>query len=165
VRDLLVAGSSPLIATILQNIRNKQTILKLYDNLLPALAKHINQELSPVIPLFNDYNLERVVDTWTKDPQVYYPEALSIENGNIEYLGLQLRLEGFLQPGIPPFDLYKEVLLKLDRAQYGLGEGRNSIWVEKTYEETWTEAELKQVAERWCAGLIEDLTQRLQRLA
>ena len=92
----------------MQNARSKDTILKLYNNLLPALARHIHQEISPITALFHDFNLERVVDTWTKDPEVYYQEAISIENGNIEYLGLQLQLEGFLKPGVPSFDLYKE---------------------------------------------------------
>jgi hypothetical protein len=149
----------------LQNSRSKETILKLYNNLLPTLARHIHQEISPITALFNDFNLELVVDTWTKDPDVYYHEAISIENGNIEYLGLQLRLEGFLKPGVPPFDLYKELLLKLEPARYGLGPGKNVIWVEKAYDQTWTEIEIKEVADRWCSELIDDLTQRLERLA
>ena len=158
-------GRSPLPQEILQNTRSQETILKLYNNLLPALARHIHQEISPITALFHDFNLERVVDTWTKDPEVYYQEAISIENGNIEYLGLQLQLEGFLKPGVPPFDLYKELLLKLEPARYGLGPGKNEVWVEKTYDQTWTEKELVEVAERWGAGLIDDLTQRLERLA
>jgi hypothetical protein len=149
----------------LLNTRNKETILKLYNKLLPTLAERIHQEIAPITQMFNDFNLERVVDTWTKDPEVYYHEPISIENGNIEYLGLQLRLEGFLRPGIPPFDLYKELLVKLEPARYGLGAGKNDIWVEKAYDQTWTEKELKELADRWCAELIEDLTQRLERLA
>jgi hypothetical protein len=148
----------------LQNTRSKDTILKLYNKLLPDLARRIHQEITPLTELFNDFNLERVVDTWTKDPDVYYHEPISIENGNIEYLGLQLRLEGFLKPGVPPFDLYKELLLKLAPARYGLGTSKNDIWVEKTYEEPWSEGELREVTDRWCAELIEDLTQRLERL-
>lgn len=150
---------------MLSNTRNKENILRLYDNLLPALAKRIHQEISPLIALFHDFNLERVIDTWTRDPEVYYHEAISVENGNIEYLALQLRLEGFLKPGVAPFDLYKVLLLKLQPASYGLGTGKNEIWVEKDYDQAWTEAELAEVTERWCAELIEDLTQRLERLA
>jgi hypothetical protein len=148
----------------LQNTRNKETILKLYHKLLPDLARRIHGEIAPITQLFNDFNLELVVDTWTKDPDVYYHDPISVENGNVEYLGLQLRLEGFLKPGVAPFDLYKELLLKLQPTRYGLGAGRNDIWLEKTYDQSWTEKELKEVAERWCAELIEDLTQRLERL-
>jgi hypothetical protein len=156
---------SPLPLKILSNIRSKESILKLYHNLLPDLARRIHQEISPVINLFHDFKLERVVDTWTKDPDVYYHEAISIENGNIEYLGLQLQLEGFSKPGVVPFDLYKELLLKLEARRYGLGTGKNNIWLEKPYDQSWTEAELKLVTDRWCGELIEELTQRLERLA
>ena len=76
-----------------------------------------------------------------------------------------MQLEGFLKPGVPSFDLYKELLLKLEPARYGLGPGKKEVWVEKTYDQTWTEKELVEVAERWAAGLIDDLTQRLERLA
>jgi hypothetical protein len=155
----------PIPVEALPNIRNKETILNLYNNLLPALAGRIHQEIMPVTGLFHDFKLERVVDTWTRDPEVYYPEPISIENGNIEYLGLQLQLEGFLKPGVLPFDLYKELLLRLEPSRYGLGASKNDIWVEKTYEERWTEAELQAVTDRWCGELIEDLTQRLERLA
>lgn len=149
----------------MSSIRNKETILRLYNNLLPALARHIHQQITPLLELFNDFKLERVVDTWTRDPQVYYPEPLSIEQGNIEYLGLQLQLEGFMKPGVVPFDLYKELLLKLGTRRYGLGGGRHDMWLEKDYDETWSEAQLQAVAERWCGELIEDLTRRLGRLA
>jgi hypothetical protein len=162
---LRTTGFNPISQEALSDTRNKETILRLYNSLLPALAGRIHQEITPVIGLFHDFKLERVVDTWTRDPEVYYPEPISIENGNIEYLGLQLQLEGFLQPGVVPFDLYKELLLKLEPARYGLGAGKHEIWVQKGYEQTWTEAELQALTERWCGELIEDLTQRLGRLA
>lgn len=149
----------------MSNTRNKESILKLYNHLLPALAGRIHQEIMPITGLFNDFKLERVVDTWSRDPEVYYPEPISIENGNIEYLGLQLQLEGFLKPGVVPFDLYKELLLKLAPTRYGLGAGKNDIWVEKTYDQSWTAAELQAITDRWCGELIENLTQRLERLA
>lgn len=149
----------------MSHTRNKESILRLYNNLLPALAERIHEEIASLTPLFHDFNLERVVDTWTKDPDVYYHEPISIDNGNVEYLGLQLRLEGFLKPGVPPFDLYKELFLKLEPARYSLGTGKNNIWVEKAYNQSWTEKELKEVADRWSAELIDDLTQRLERLS
>jgi hypothetical protein len=149
----------------LSDTRNKETILRLYNNLLPALAGRIHQQISPITGLFHDFKLERVVDTWTRDPEVYYHEPISIENGNIEYMALQLQLEGFLRPGVVPFDLYKELLVRLEPARYGLGAGKHDIWVEKRYDQTWSEAELKALTDRWCGQLIEDLTQRLERLA
>lgn len=148
----------------MSTIRSKDTILQLYHNFLPALATAIHREISPLLPLFHDFNLEKVVDTWSKEPGVYYPDPISIENGNIEYLGLQLRLEGFIRPGVLPFDLYKELVLKLGSKSYGLGGSKHDIWLEKAYGEAWTKAEMEEISERWCSELLEDLTQRLERL-
>jgi hypothetical protein len=147
----------------LAHTRNKESILQLYDNLLPALASRIHAEIAPVTALFNDFHLERIVDTWTKDPEVYYYEAISIENGNVPYLGLRLRLEGFLKPGVPAFDVEKELVLKLEKESYGLGPDKHTIWLEMPYGQRWTEAAQAEVAERWCAALIEDLTRQLEQ--
>ncbi|MGV3504806.1 MAG: hypothetical protein ACO1O1_13945 [Adhaeribacter sp.] len=144
--------------------RSKESILQLYHHFLPSLASVIHQEIVPLISLFHDFNLEKVVDTWTREPGIYYPDPLSIENGNIEYLGLQLRLEGYNQPGVLPFDLYKELVLKLEPGRYGLGSGKNDIWVEKAYGQKWTKAELQEVSEKWCGELLDELTRRLARL-
>lgn len=144
-------------------MRNKQSILRLYNDFLPALAGLIHEEISPLIPLFQDFNLEKVVDTWTREPGIYYPDPLSIENGNIEYLGLQLRLEGYHRPGVPPFDLYKELVLKLGPAGYGLGGSKNEIWTEKAYDQAWTKTELAEISEKWCGELLEEMTRRLDR--
>lgn len=147
----------------MQNVRNKQSILRLYNDLLPALAGLLHEEISPLIPLFHDFNLEKVVDTWTREPGIYYPDPISIENGNIEYLGLQLRLEGYHRPGVPPFDLYKELVVKLGSATYGLGGAKNDIWVEKAYDQSWTREEMEGITEKWCGELLEEMTRRLGR--
>ena len=54
-----------------QAIRDKRTIQDLYDNILPELAKHIHQNLAPVIPLFEDFVLERLYEPGLERPVVF----------------------------------------------------------------------------------------------
>ncbi|QCR22261.1 hypothetical protein [Pontibacter sp. SGAir0037] len=145
-------------------MRNKQTITALYDNILPVLAKHLHQNLAEIVPLFHDFSLERVLDTWTRGTDLGATEQISIENGNIQLLGVRLKLEGFQRAGIAAFDLEKELLFKLHPYSYEVGPDKNKVWLEKTYEQPWDNLEYQSVSRQWCDELIETLTQKLESL-
>lgn len=146
-----------------QNTRNKQAILHLYNTILPALAQYINQNIPPVTALFNDFNLERLIDTWTKDPADDMAEV-SVDNGNVQQLGLKLRLEGFTRAGAGAFDLNKDLLFKLDRNSYTIGPDKNTTWLEKEYLQRWETAEYETVASKWTEELIDAVTERIENL-
>ncbi|RIJ34061.1 hypothetical protein [Pontibacter oryzae] len=148
-----------------QPARSKQTIQQLYNTILPELAQHIHRNLSPVLPLFHDFHLERVIDTWTKDPAASEGEEISIENGNVQQLGLRLRLEGFQKAGAEAFDLAKDLLFRLEKYGYSIGPDKQSTWLEKEYGQRWEQSEYNQLAEKWTEDLIDTLTERLQGLS
>jgi hypothetical protein len=145
-----------------QPTHNKHTILQLYDNILPALSQHIHQNITPVIPLFHDFTLERLIDTWTKNPATDAGVETSIENGNVQQLGLRLRLEGFQRAGAEAFDIIKNLLFKLGHGSYIVGPDQNNNWLEKEYGQRWEQSEYKMIAERWSEELIDEITQRLE---
>ncbi|GAB3538061.1 hypothetical protein GCM10027443_32220 [Pontibacter brevis] len=144
--------------------RDKDAILHLYDKILPALATRIHQNLTEITPLFHDFGLEKIVDVWTKDPDASTDTPISIENGNVQFMGLRLRLEGFQRAGAPPFDITKDLLFKLGHTTYEVGPGKNTVWLEKVYFEGWTESETADVAQRWSEEIIDEITQRLEKL-
>ena len=147
-----------------QPTRDKQAIQHLYNTILPALAEQIHQSILPILPLFDNFGLERVIDTWTRDPASDADEVISVEKGNVQQLGLKLRLEGFQKPGVETFDLTKDVLFKLDYSSYAVGPDKNTSWLEKPYLQRWETHEYKDIAGRWSEELIDDLTQRLEKL-
>ncbi|WP_242916209.1 hypothetical protein [Pontibacter liquoris] len=147
-----------------QTRRSKEALQHLYNNVLPQLATHIHQNLTDITPLFHDFGLEIVVDTWTKDPDAEEGTPISIENGNVQQMGLKLRLEGFERAGAPPFDITKDLLLKLGYMSYEVGPGKNVVWLEKMYCQNWTKQEYEEIAGKWSEELIEEITQRLQSL-
>ncbi|MFD2514974.1 hypothetical protein ACFSRY_13940 [Pontibacter locisalis] len=147
-----------------RNIRDKQSIQQLYNTTLPALAEYVHQNITPVIPLFNDFRLERILDTWTRDPATDPTEEISVENGNIQQVGLRLRLEGFQRAGAEAFDMTKDLIFKLDHYSYTVGPDANNSWLEKDYLHRWGRSEYEEVAERWSEELIDDITQRLEKL-
>ncbi|WP_299823934.1 hypothetical protein [uncultured Pontibacter sp.] len=147
-----------------QSTRNKQTIQHLYNTILPALAQHINQNITPVTALFNDFGLERLVDTWTKDPTAAEAEEVSIENGNVQQLGLKLRLEGFKRAGAGAFDLTKDLIFKLERNCYTVGPDKNTNWLEKEYSQRWETSEYETIAARWSEELVDAITERIQSI-
>lgn len=147
-----------------QALRDKQTIQQLYNTILPELAKHIHQHLTEVIALFHDFGLERIIDTWTKDPDAA-DEEVSVEKGNVQQLGLRLRLEGFQRAGAEAFDISKDLLFRLERNFYTVGPDKIIIWLEKDYLQRWDRTEYETVAGKWVELLIDDITQRLEKLS
>lgn len=148
-----------------EHTRDKDAIQHLYNTVLPNLAARIHGNLTEITLLFHDFGLERVVDVWTKSPDADDDTPISIENGNVQLMGLKLRLEGFQSTAAPPFDVIKDLLFILGHNTYEVGPDKNTIWVEKLYFEKWSESETAGTAQRWCDDLIEEITQRLERLA
>ncbi|MBB6612414.1 hypothetical protein H7F15_15310 [Pontibacter sp. Tf4] len=143
-------------------LRDKKAIQQLYNDVLPALAQQVHQGLQPVLALFENFTLERLLDTRTKDPADPEKEV-SIENGNVQLLGLKLRLEGFNKPGTEPFDLTKDLLFKLHYNYYGVGPDKENTWLEKNYLERWQTAETQTIASQFCDAVIDGLTERLNK--
>lgn len=147
-----------------EHIRDKNAILHLYNKVLPALATRIHQNLTEITPLFHDFGLEIIVDNWTKPTDESDNTQVSIENGNIQNMGLRLRLEGFQRAGAPPFDINKDLLFKLGLRSYEVCPEKNTVWMEKPYQQTWTENEKAEIAENWGESVIDEITQRLEGL-
>lgn len=139
--------------------KDKKALQWLHDTILPELAKHIHQHLADVLVLFHDFRLERLVDTWTREQGA----EVSLDRGNVNRMGLRLRLEGFQRVGADNFDLTKDLLLQLDQNFYTLGPDPENLWLEKNYLDNWHESEYELVAEKWTEQLIDDLTQRLEK--
>ena len=146
-----------------EKTRDKEALLHLYNKILPPLAERMHAQLSGIIPLFHDFQLERVINTWTKDPDAGRAVPISLEQGNIQQMGLRLRLEGFQHAGVPSFDLSKELVFSLYRSWYEVGPDQQTIWLEKSYLQPWTEEEGKGIADSWCAVLIDEITKQLEQ--
>jgi len=143
-------------------IRDKRAIQQLYNDILPMLGQHIHKNIAPVLPLFENFTLERLLDTWTKDPAADPDKEVSIDNGNVQYLGLILRLEGFNKPGVEPFDLRKDLLFKLEYNHYTVGPDKNTTWLERDYLQRWETADYETIASKWGDALVEELTEKLK---
>ncbi|WP_114783992.1 hypothetical protein [Botryobacter ruber] len=146
------------------NKRDKQTILQLYDKILPSLAGRINSDIAGVIPMFHNYGLERQVNTWSGATAAGAAEEVSIEKGNVQQLGLKLRLEGFDRAGIPPFDVYKELVFRLEQDHYLVGPNNDTTWLEKQYGQDWSKNEYDDIATRWSGELVDEITKQLEKL-
>ncbi|MER2997919.1 hypothetical protein [Pontibacter populi] len=144
-----------------RHTRDKQAIQQLYNDILPALGQQIHNNIAPVIELFENFTLERLLDTWTKDPTDIEKEV-SIENGNIQNLGLKIRLEGFNKPGVEPFDMTKDLLFKLEHDNYTVGPNKNTTWLEKEYLQRWSASEYETIAGKWSDELVEEITEKLK---
>ncbi|SIT93539.1 hypothetical protein [Pontibacter indicus] len=144
-------------------IKDKLALRKLYETILPKLAQHIHQHLADVIALFHDFKLEKLVDTWTREPGSDAANEISLDKGNVNQMGLRLRLEGFQRVGADNFDLTKDLLFKLERTFYTIGPNQDNVWLEKDYLQNWEDTDYELVAEKWTEQLIDDLTQRLEK--
>jgi hypothetical protein len=145
-----------------QVTRNKQAIEQIYNTVLPLLAEQVNHNLMPVIPLFENFVLERLLDTWTKDPAGDPSEEISLEKGNIQQLGLKLRLEGFNKAGIEPFDISKSLLFKLELHSYTVGPEQRTTWLEKEYLKRWEQSDYERIAEKWSEEIIDSITIQIE---
>ncbi|QHL86482.1 hypothetical protein GU926_03105 [Nibribacter ruber] len=142
--------------------KDKDAIQQIYNKVLPKVAERIYQHLTEVVALFDDFRLEKVADYWTRDKDAASDKEISIENGNVAQVGLQLQLLGFQRPGVTAFDLQKDLVVKLDYTSYTVGPDRNTAWEEKPYFYDWSNQELEELAVRWSEAIIDDLIQQLQ---
>ena len=149
----------------IEQTRNKQTIQQLYNIVLPALAQYIHRNITPVVPLFDNFVLEQVIDTRTKDPAADAAAEVSVENGNVQQMGLKLRLEGFQRGGMETFDMTKDLVFRLEYNRYTVGPDKDNVWLEREYGQRWTPTEHDMIAERWSEELVDELTQKLENLA
>lgn len=147
-----------------QRTRDREALLHLYHKTLPRLGAAMQENLAEIKPLFHDFHLERVVDTWTRSPEASAGEEISLENGNVRQMLLRVRLEGFHCAGAPPFDVTKELHFQLKRSVYEVGSDKENAWVEKRYGQPWAESEIREVAQRWSGELIDEVAQRMERL-
>lgn len=146
------------------DIKDKDSVLHLYNKVLPELATRVYHNLTEVIPLFDDFRLEKVVDTWTKNRENTGGQEISLENGNVMQVGLRLQLLGFQRPGAPSFDLAKDLLFKLEHTYYTVGPDHDTDWLEKKFFQPWTSQELEETAQRWSEAVIDDITQQLSQM-
>nr|WP_240336954.1 hypothetical protein [Rufibacter sp. SYSU D00308] len=128
------------------------------------MAERIYADLTDVTPLFDDFGLEKIVDTWSRDRQMASDQELSLENGNVPLMGLRLRLNGFQAGGRHTFDLSKDLVFNLEYTSYTVGPDKNTQWLEKPYLEPWSTSELDEVAAQWVGLVIEEITQKVQEL-
>lgn len=105
------------------------------------------------------------MDAWTRGLEASADTQISIENGNVQQMGLRLRLEGFRRAGAPPLDVTKDLLLKLGHTTCEVGAGKDKVWEERLYGQDWAKQEYEEIANRWSEELVEDITQRLTDLA
>lgn len=165
-----MANKSPLLLLIYHNpkhmedrpLRDKKAIQQLYNDVLPPLAQQVHQSLQPVLGMFENFTLERLLDTRTKDPADPEKEV-TIENGNVQLLGLKLRLEGFNKRGIEPFDLTQDLLFKLHYNYYSVGPDKENTWLEKDYLQRWQTAELQTIAGKFSDAVVDALTEKLNK--
>ncbi|MBC5772572.1 hypothetical protein H8S95_00720 [Pontibacter sp. KCTC 32443] len=112
--------------------------------------------------MFENFVLERQLYTWTKDPASDNNKEISIENGNVQQLGLRLRLEGFNKGNVEPFDIRKDLLFKLEHNHYTVGPNNDTHWLEKDYLQRWTTSEYEIVAGNWSDELVDEITDKLK---
>ncbi|MFC6998891.1 hypothetical protein [Rufibacter roseus] len=145
----------------MSDTKDRDSLLHIHNQILPKLAEKVYQNLAEVIPMFDDFRLEKVVDTWTKDRQNPSQKELSLENGNVARMGLRLQLIGFQRPGISAFDVAKDLIFHLEHTTYSVGPDLHTKWQEKRYFQPWTNPELDQIAQQFAGEVIDDITNQL----
>lgn len=141
--------------------KDKDALLHLYQTILPKLAEQSYRNLTEVLPLFDDFRLEKVVDTWTRNQENPSEKEPSLENGNVAQMGLRLQLMGFQRSGIAAFDVVRDLVFKLEHSFYTVGTDGATAWLEKPYYQTWSPTELDEIAQRWCEDVMDAIARQL----
>ncbi|WP_224995932.1 hypothetical protein [Cesiribacter sp. SM1] len=144
--------------------RDKGATRDLYEKTLPLLANGIHAKLAEITPLFRDFHLEKMMNTWSRSSEDRSDLPISIENGNVLQMGLRLRLEDFQRAGVIPFSIVKDMVFNLEDTVYQVVSDKGEVWQEKGYYQQWSKQEVEDLTRRWCDALIEDITNRLEQL-
>lgn len=127
--------------------RDKEGLQQVYNKVLPPLAEKVYAQLQEIIPMFDDFKLEKILDTWTRDKNTDSSQEISLENGNVPFMGLRVQLLGFQRGGGHTFDLSKDLVFTMDYSSYTVGPDKNTRWAEKAYPSPWTNPELNELAQ------------------
>jgi hypothetical protein len=147
-----------------QKERDSNDVRYLFSELLPKLQQEIEKVLAPFLTEFTKVEIGRRINS-TSSRYLLEPdlEALMAKE-NISILGLSLRMEGFKNAGVHTFGVWKELFIDLHQYKYGIGPEQHKPLIEKLYHQKWNEEEIRELVERWCEEVVDDITDRIERL-
>ncbi|GGG18835.1 MULTISPECIES: PDDEXK nuclease domain-containing protein [Pontibacter] len=144
--------------------KDRESVVSLFEKVLPELATRITKGLKEVTPLFSDFWLMKSINHTSKVN--YTKEELEeiLQRENVHQIGLAIRLEGFKKAGTKVFGLSKDLVFTLEAYKYEVGADRHHAWLEKLYHQDWTDEDLQNLSDRWCEEVVEHITQRLESI-
>ncbi|MBX2925116.1 MAG: DUF1016 domain-containing protein [Chitinophagaceae bacterium] len=91
--------------------------------------------------------------------------TIESENNIIGSIGLCAAFNGFKFGGANAFVSNHRLSFSFDNFRYWVGPDnpRKEIWVEKRYDETWSDTEIAALADRWADWIINDIREDVER--
>jgi hypothetical protein len=92
--------------------------------------------------------------------------ALESESNIIKSIGLCTIFNGFRSAGTNAFVSRYQLLFSFDNFKYWVGPGNPliEIWIEKRYDESWSDSELTELAERWVGWMISHIQNEVEKM-
>ena len=148
----------------IQKERDDDDIRYLFNELLSALTEKIKGILTSILSEFSKVQIGHRINGTTNYFYTSVDLEAALQNGSIYLLAVSLKLEGFKKGGTKTFNISKDIILNLGQFIYTIGIEQHSPWMEKLYHQKWADKEIEEFAERWCEDLVEEISDRINRL-
>jgi|APTNR8051073442_1049403.scaffolds.fasta_scaffold00003_325 predicted nuclease of restriction endonuclease-like (RecB) superfamily len=145
--------------------RDKESIIYLFNEFLPALIERIEFLLVEVIPEFNKKQIVRSINDLHGHLTSVDIEAHLIKE-SVHRIGLNIQLQGFIRGGTKAFNIYKDIKLELYPYHYEIKVflGQDKLLAEKLYHHQWIAPEIEQLAEAIAEMIIDDVNVNIERI-
>jgi predicted nuclease of restriction endonuclease-like (RecB) superfamily len=147
-----------------KKIRDKESLLYIFNEVLWKIKQYAESILKDIMPMFTEARIDRSIN----GSSLYNATSADLEarffKENVMNVGLILHMEGFKSVGTKAFGIFTDLYIGTEKYKYGIGKTRDSIWQEYLYDHEWTEQQLKDMAEKWCEIIVDEINFHLQKI-
>jgi predicted nuclease of restriction endonuclease-like (RecB) superfamily len=142
----------------------------LFTYTLVNLKTKLNQILQEVNEMFLETSIAPMCNGNLYDKMdehsILAEFALESESNIIKSIGLCTIFNGFRSAGTNAFVSRYQLLFSFDNFKYWVGPGNPliEIWIEKRYDESWSDSELTELAERWVGWMISHIQNEVEKM-
>jgi predicted nuclease of restriction endonuclease-like (RecB) superfamily len=144
--------------------KNREITMQIYTNIVQPLIKLIDEKLSPIKLLFNNFRFSLMFNQKLGFESTSDFESFFDKEKDIWVIGIDYTLEGFKSAGTKVFDLWKRLFFNLSKFKYGIGPEQGSNWEEWVYRKLLNADEMETISDRFIEIILDEITYKAEML-
>jgi len=139
-----------------------QNVQYLFNDVLFALEKNTKILLEPIIDMFFESSINYSINGNSSFMTPTDLEGLLLRGDIIHQIGLVMELKGFKKDNVNTFNCFSSLNFNLGKFKYQVGDSKQSIWYNYSYDFKPSENDLHAIVERWVENIVDDITRSIK---